>query len=79
MGFSRFGMYMLLFHCRATGGSLQGHPLETSGLGWFAHDALPSATAGIEWWGQMAFAAINGERSIATFDSPRSTVWRQAD
>lgn len=79
MGFSRFGMYMLLFHCRATGGTLQGHPLETSGLGWFAADALPSATAGFEWWGQMAFAAINGERSIATFDSPRPTVWRQGD
>ena len=79
MGFSRFGMYMLLFHCRATGGTLQGHPLETSGLGWFAADALPSATAGIEWWGQMAFNAINGERSIATFDSPRPTVWREGD
>ena len=79
MGFSRFGMYMLLFHCRATGGTLQGHPLETSGLGWFAADALPSATAGIEWWGQMAFNAINGERSIATFDSPRPTVWRQGN
>lgn len=79
MGFSRFGMYMLLFHCRATGGTLQGHPLETSGLGWFAADALPSATAGIEWWGQMAFNAINGERSIATFDSPRSVVWRQGN
>jgi ADP-ribose pyrophosphatase YjhB (NUDIX family) len=79
MGFSRFGMNMLLFHCRATGGTLQGHPLETSGLGWFAADALPSATAGIEWWGQMAFNAINGERSIATFDSPRPTVWRQGD
>ena len=79
MGFSRFGMYMLLFHCRATGGTLQGHPLETSGLGWFAADALPSTTAGIEWWGQMAFNAINGERSIATFDSPRPTVWRQGD
>lgn len=79
MGFSRFGMYMLLFHCRATGGTLQGHPLETSGLGWFAADALPSATAGIEWWGQMAFNAINGERSIATFDSPRPAVWRQGD
>lgn len=36
MGFSRFGMYMLLFHCRATGGELQGHPLETSDVGWFA-------------------------------------------
>lgn len=79
MGFSRFGMYMLLFHCRATGGTLQGHPLETSGLGWFAADAMPSATAGIEWWGQMAFNAINGERSIATFDSPRSAVWRQGN
>ena len=79
MGFSRFGMYMLLFHCRATGGALQGHPLETSGLGWFAPDALPSATAGIEWWGQMAFAAINGERSTATFDTPRPSVWRQPD
>lgn len=79
MGFSRFGMYMLLFHCRATGGTLQGHPLETSGLGWFAADALPSATAGIEWWGQMAFNAINGERSIATFDSPRPAVWRQGN
>ena len=79
MGFSRFGMYMLLFHCRATGGTLQGHPLETSGLGWFAPDALPSATAGIEWWGQMAFAAINGERSIATFDTPRPDVWLKPD
>ena len=79
MGFSRFGMYMLLFHCRATGGTLQGHPLETSGLGWFAPDALPSATAGIEWWGQLAFAAINGERSIATFDTPRPDVWRKPD
>ncbi|CAB4893430.1 MAG: NUDIX domain-containing protein [Actinobacteria bacterium] len=79
MGFSRFGMYMLLFHCRATGGTLQGHPLETSGLGWFALDALPSATAGTEWWGQMAFAAINGERSIATFDTPRPDVWRKPD
>ena len=76
MGFSRFGMYMLLFHCRATGGTLQGHPLETSGLGWFTPDALPSATAGIEWWGQMAFAAINGEQPIATFDTPRPDVWR---
>ena len=79
MGFSRFGMYMLLFHCRATGGALQGHPLETSGLGWFAPDALPSATAGIEWWGQMACAAISGERSTATFDTPRPSVWRQPD
>lgn len=77
MGFSRFGMYMLLFHCRFTGGSLEGHPLETSGLGWFGPESLPDATAGIDWWGPMAFAAINGKSSSATFDAPRSDVWRR--
>ena len=42
MGFSRFGMYMLLFHCRATGGELEAHPLETSDVGWFGPaPALP--------------------------------------
>ena len=35
MGFTRFGMYMVLFHCRATGGELAAHPLETSDVGWF--------------------------------------------
>ncbi|MFM1751536.1 MAG: hypothetical protein RL119_498 [Actinomycetota bacterium] len=78
MGFSRFGMYMLLFHCRSTGGSLEGHPLETSGLGWFAEDQLPEATAGAQWWGPMAFAAIKGEVSGASFDAPRDEVWRQS-
>jgi len=78
MGFSRFGMYMLLFHCRSTGGTLAGHPLETNGLGWFAEDALPDPTAGAQWWGPMAFAAIRGEVSGATFDAPRDDVWRQS-
>ncbi len=36
MGFSRFGMYMLLFSCTATGGELTPHPLETGDVGWFA-------------------------------------------
>ena len=76
MGFSRFGMYMLLFHCRATGGSLEGHPLETSGIGWFGADALPEPTAGANWWGPMAFAAIDGAVGVATFDPPRAHVWR---
>lgn len=79
MGFSRFGMYMLLFHCRAVGGSLQGHPLETSGVGWYAEGDLPDATAGAEWWGPMAFAAINGAAGSATFDPPRPNVWRTGD
>ncbi|MGA0862781.1 MAG: NUDIX hydrolase N-terminal domain-containing protein [Ilumatobacteraceae bacterium] len=76
MGFSRFGMYMLLFHLRAVGGELNGHPLETDGVGWFGADALPEPTAGAQWWGEMAFSAINGDRPQASFDAPRPELWR---
>jgi len=79
MGFSRFGMYMLLFHCVATGGELDAHPLETADVGWFAADSLPEATAGAQWWGPMAFDAIAGVESPATFDSVRSPIWRTDD
>ena len=76
MGFTKFGMYMLLFHCRATGGELNPHPLETDGCGWYAKDQLPQVTAGAEWWAERAFAAINGEVFTASFDAPRSPMWR---
>lgn len=76
MGFSRFAMYMLLFHCRATGGELRPHPLETSDVGWFGPASLPEATAGADWWGPPAFAAINGELAPTRFDPPRDPVWR---
>jgi len=76
MGFSRFGMYMLLFYCRATGGQLRPHPLETSDVGWFGESDLPEATAGAQWWGPLAFAAINGEEVQTRFDPPRDPVWR---
>lgn len=76
MGFTRFGMYMLLFHCRATGGTLTPHPLETDGCGWFSRDELPTGTVGAEWWAERAFAALDGERFSATFDAPRSPMWR---
>jgi ADP-ribose pyrophosphatase YjhB (NUDIX family) len=76
MGFSRFGMYMLVFHLHAVGGELAGHPLETSGVGWFKRDALPDPTAGVQWWGDMAFNAIAGHRGSATFDAPRPDIWR---
>ena len=76
MGFTKFGMYMLLFHCRATGGELNPHPLETDGCGWFAKDHLPQVTVGAEWWAERAFAAINGEVFTASFDAPRSPMWR---
>jgi ADP-ribose pyrophosphatase YjhB (NUDIX family) len=78
MGFTKFGMYLLLFHCRATGGTLTPHPLETDGCGWFARDRLPTPTAGAEWWAERAFAAINGEKFLATFDAPRAPMWRDA-
>lgn len=78
MGFTRFAMYLLLFHCRATGGELTPHPLETSDLGWFGRDALPWPTAGAEWWAPAAFAAIDGRYAPATFEPPRPEVWRGA-
>jgi ADP-ribose pyrophosphatase YjhB (NUDIX family) len=76
MGFTRFGMYMVVFHCRAVGGSLQGHPLETAGVGWFARDALPANTAGAGWWGPAAFAAIDGQQLATSFEPVREPVWR---
>lgn len=76
MGFSRFGMYLVLFYCRATGGELRPHPLETSDVGWFGPTALPAATAGASWWAGPAFAAIDGEEAPTDFDPPRDPVWR---
>ena len=76
LGFTRMPMYSIVFHCRATGGALNGHPLETSDVGWFAEDALPWPTAGAEQWGAQAFAAIRGEAITVEFDLPRSPVWR---
>jgi ADP-ribose pyrophosphatase YjhB (NUDIX family) len=75
-GFTRFAMYMILFHCQAVGGALQGHPLETSGVGWFARDALPTPLAGQGFWADAAFAAIDGATSATTFDAPRQPMWR---
>ena len=47
MGFTRFAMYMLLFHCTATGGELTPHPLETADVGWFVENCLPPGTVGV--------------------------------
>ena len=77
MGFSRFGMYMLLFHLQAVGGELQCHPLECADVGWFARDALPEKTAGLQWWKEMAFDAIDGKPFDTVFDDVRSPIWRQ--
>jgi ADP-ribose pyrophosphatase YjhB (NUDIX family) len=76
MGFTRIPLYSLVFHCRAVGGSLQAHPLECADVGWFAEDAMPTPLAGIDRWGEQAFAAIRGEKVDVLFDAPRPDVWR---
>ena len=76
LGFTAVPLYSLVFHCRATGGDLQAHPLETSDVGWFAEEDLPTPLAGFERWGAKAFAAIRGEPVDVLFDTVRDPVWR---
>jgi len=76
LGFTRIPLHSIVFHCRAIGGELEAHPLETSGAGWFAEDALPEPMAGVDLWGRHAFAAIRGEDVGVLFDPPRDPPWR---
>jgi ADP-ribose pyrophosphatase YjhB (NUDIX family) len=75
LGFTRIPLYSLVFHCRAVGGALAAHPLDTSDVGFFARDALPRPLAGYDQWGEMAFAAIDGQSSAVWFDEPRNPPW----
>jgi ADP-ribose pyrophosphatase YjhB (NUDIX family) len=68
--------YSLVFQCRAVGGDLRPHPLETRAVGWFAEDALPEPLAGGGHWQQLAFRAIRGEILEVVFDTPRKSTWR---
>jgi ADP-ribose pyrophosphatase YjhB (NUDIX family) len=76
LGFTRFPLYSLVFHCRALGGELRPHPLECADVGWFDADTLPQPLAGWERWGQQIFAALRGEHADVLFDRPRSPMWR---
>jgi ADP-ribose pyrophosphatase YjhB (NUDIX family) len=76
LGFTSVPLYSLVFHCRAVGGTLLRHPLETRSVGWFAEEALPSPLAGADRWVPAAFAAIRGEPLDVVFDSPRDPPWR---
>jgi ADP-ribose pyrophosphatase YjhB (NUDIX family) len=76
LGFARVPLYSLVFHCRMLGGELQGHPLETRSVGFFARDALPWPLAGGARWLDTAFAAISGETRPTDFDAPRMPPWR---
>jgi len=75
LGFTRIPLYSLVFHCRAIGGDLVAHPLETADVGWFTEDALPEPLAGAADWADMAFAAIRGETRPARYDLPRHPPW----
>ncbi len=79
MGFTRVPLYSLVFHCRATGGTLQRHPLETADVGWFSPEKMPFPVVGLDRWGPAAFAAIRGEPVEVQFDAPRTPVWRGED
>jgi ADP-ribose pyrophosphatase YjhB (NUDIX family) len=76
LGFVPFPLYSLLFHCRMVGGELRGHPLETQAVGFFARDNLPWPLAGVQRWGELAFAAIDGEELPVSFEPPRTPPWR---
>ena len=75
LGFTRVPLYSLVFLCRATGGTLKAHPLETSDVGWFAEDALPEPLAGADQWRSLAFGAIRGEDRGVHYDAPRDQPW----
>ncbi len=77
-GYTQIPLYSLVFHCRAVGGELRAHPLETQAVGWFPRDGLPEPLAGYENWVPRAFAAIDGEGLPTRFDMPRTLPWEDA-
>jgi hypothetical protein len=77
LGFTAVPLYSVVFHCRAVGGTLDRHPLETKAVGWFAEDALPRPLAGADRWVPPAFAAIQGQPVEVVFDPPRHQTWRE--
>ena len=76
MGLHPHPLYSFVFHCKAVGGELTAHPLETVVGGLFAEDALPEPTAGAQLWGPAAFAAIRGEPMDVLFDRPLADLAR---
>lgn len=75
LGFTRVPLYSLVFLCKATGGELEAHPLETRDVGWFAEDAMPEPLAGAQQWRSHAFAAIRGDDVGVLYDLPRDPPW----
>lgn len=78
LGIAHVPLYSLVFHCRVAGGELRAHPLETRQVGFFGRDELPWPVAGVQRWGELAFAAIDGEARPCDFDPPRRPPWRES-
>jgi ADP-ribose pyrophosphatase YjhB (NUDIX family) len=77
LGFTHIPLYSVVFLCRATGGTLTPHPLETADVGFFPFEALPQPVAGLDHWGEHARQAIAGEPVEVLFDHPRPEPWRE--
>ena len=75
-GFTSVPTYSLVYHCRALGGTLRAHPVECTGVGFFAEDDLPSPLAGPDIWVRHAFGSVRGEVDGVLFDMPRDPPWR---
>ncbi len=76
LGMTRIPLYSLLFYCRAVGGELNPHPLETRDVGWFTRDTMPFPLVGSERWGEHVFAALRGEEREVLYDRVRQPMWR---
>jgi ADP-ribose pyrophosphatase YjhB (NUDIX family) len=76
LGVRSLPFWSVLFHCRAVGGKLAAHPLETRDVGWFGRKDLPEPLAGNGWWVDLAFAAVHGEPIDVVFDPPRPAPWQ---
>ncbi|MXZ31251.1 MAG: NUDIX domain-containing protein [Acidimicrobiia bacterium] len=75
-GFTSVPTYSLVYHCRAVGGELRAHPVECTGVGFFAQDGLPSPLAGPDIWVEHAFGSVRGDVAGVLFDAPREPLWR---
>ena len=78
-GFTSVPTYSLVYHCRALGGTLQAHPVECTGVGFFAEDDLPAPLAGPDIWVRHAFESVRGETDDVLFDAPRVPPWHSSD
>ena len=76
LGFTTVPLYSIVFLCRAVGGELRRHELETTDVGFFARESLPVAAGRVRPLGRHVFRAIDGEIIEVVFDEPRPDAWR---